>query len=129
MSSNLMLPGGAGGTMGGDDIADSFHQTVIADKRFVMIQRRPQEPVTTINQAGVEFRFQSITDIYFINDIKIELQVKLVTKEYPHVKPEAGQLVGVVNNTLSSCIKEVKIGVNGINSKYNYLFLVAVKTT
>jgi hypothetical protein len=116
MSTSVNLLVGAH-AIGAKEVSDEFHKKIVSDQRYVLVKRQPMPPKHSLQQTGVDFFFPEISDIYSIDDIKIEITVKMCTKTDKTVKPKPGTKVGVVNNVLSSCIKDVKIRVNNVNSK------------
>lgn len=93
-------------------LSESFRQPLPTDGRYVSLYRIPQTTTNTITEKGCEFRLPPSSDIYLINDIKIFMKVRLVTKATPHSTPTQGALVGPVNGVISSLISEVKFTVN-----------------
>jgi hypothetical protein len=114
MSVNLLV---GGEVIGAAEVSAEFHRNIMSDQRYVVVKRQPQPVQSSLQQTGANFLFHALTDIYQIDDVKIELTVRLVTKADKNITPHPTSKVGVVNNVLSSCIKDVKIGINNTNSK------------
>jgi hypothetical protein len=95
MSDNLVAQGYAYSVQ---ELADSFHEKLPNDQRFVNLTRLAKPPLATVTENGCEFRFPAIPDIYLIGDITIELGIRLVTKGDDAATPGKGALVGPVNN-------------------------------
>ena len=93
-------------------LSESFRQLLPTDGRYVALTRQPVSPINAITEKGCEFRLMPTSDIILLNDIKIHMKIRLVTKDKPHMTPRTGEMVGPVNNVISSCISEVKILVN-----------------
>ena len=98
-------------------LAESFRTILPVDARYVSLSRIPATTANVIDEKGCEFRLPQTSDIYLINDIKVHLKVRLVTKDPPHLPPAVGAMVGPVNNVISSCISEVKLTVNNTKGK------------
>ena len=108
-------------------LAESFRHVLPTDARYVALYRRSQQTVNAITDKGCEFRLLPTSDIYLINDMKLHMKIRLVTKDTPHTTPITGTYVGPVNNIMHSCINEVKLQINGqpgLFFTFPYLFLV-----
>src|SRR5450631_219998 len=101
MSVNLLT---GGEVIGAEAVSAEFHRTIMSDQRYVMVRRLPQATNSSLQQTAADFLFHPLSDIYCIDDIKIELTVRLVTKA-DKLTPHKTSKVGVVNNVLSSCIQ------------------------
>jgi hypothetical protein len=104
-------------------LGEGFRRIIPIDARYVSVSRMPQPPETPIgpNDKSCLFRYLPISDIYLIHDIKLALEVRLVTKKEPRAKPAKGGQVGPVNNTLASLISQLKICVNGYPGTNEYI--------
>ena len=96
-------------TYAAESLSAGFKNKLPADVRYVAIRRMGRPPVLALNQKNVEFRLPAISDIYLINNMKLELKVSIKTKTPPHTTPAEGAKVAPVNNLLHSCIKDVNI--------------------
>lgn len=105
------------GSLDASTLSDGFDPPHLKDERFVSLSRTPLQPCNAIDQNGAQFKLNRISDIYLMDNITIELSVRLVTKDLPHSTPLPGAWVAPVNNVLHSCISEVKIYVNGISGR------------
>lgn len=114
MSNNLMQ---LSGSLNAETLSDGLDPPHVKDERFVSLTRIPQQPTNTIDQKTAQFRLPPTTDIYLIDDIKIALTCRIVTKDAPHTTPLPGTLVGPINNILHSCIRDVKLTFNNICGK------------
>ena len=115
MSVNLMR---TSGSLNAEALSDGLDPPHLKDERFVSLSRVPQQPTNTIDQKTAQFRLPPCTDLYLIDDIKISLKCRIVTKSLPHTTPLPGTLVGPVNNVLHSCIRDVKMTFNNVCGKY-----------
>ncbi len=93
-------------------LSEAFRHILPTDGRYVALYRQTFPPVNAISNNLCEFRIPAYSDIYLINDIKIALSLKIVTKDPPHVAPAEGAMVGPVNNVLASCLSEVTLLIN-----------------
>ena len=109
---------GQAGSFGASSLAENFHRELPRDNRFVSLVRNIIPPRNALTTTSAQFVLVPTADVYLINDIKLHLGVRLVTKAYPHVKPAIGTAVGPCNNTMHSLIKDVKIAIAGTPSKY-----------
>lgn len=117
---------GSGSSYAADALSKQFHRFLPADSRFVALSRVKKSPDAQLTQGTAVFSFPPSPQIYLVNDIVLEMNVRLVERSAQKT-PLDGAAVGVVNNTMHSMIKNVRLLVNGFPSKSATSSLLATR--
>lgn len=110
------VSGGSSSTYAAEALSKQFHRSLPNDSRFVALTRVKKSPNTQISQLQAEFTFPPSPMIYLVNDLTLEITVRLVEGSTKST-PKNGALAAPVNNVLHSLIKNLNIEINGFPSK------------
>ena len=110
------------GTYAAEALSHQFHRTLPNDGRFVALTRMKKPPQMQVTQEHAQFAFPPSPMIYLINDLTMELTVRLV-EQTSQGTPADGVYVGVINNLAHSMIRNLALTVNGFPSNAFSYFL------